>query len=556
MRRSGLIVQFANLGAGEVNTVMARDQLAPVDRAYIQAPLTPSAINCRLLAGVVSQRPGYRTIGTTPASSAVTGMFEATFDTNLVENLRSDAAGTYYLSGGTTWTSIVAPGTGGNWTYAMVRRAGSGSGNPANQVMLSGDGDGDKVYVYQGGGVAAIETATSYFKGPRAIVGHRGRALAANVYDIGLSARKNKRIWYSIVGDPTAFTGFGSGFVDLDDDPYPIVNARVLGGNVCVFSGNNIAGSIVVGTLTGVTNAPYRWDTVGTEGVGLLVPRSLITVTPDLAFFLGHNGFYLYDGARGLAPVAPGITRDILTRINSAALKTGFAWHKLTTGEVHVALAMGSATTPNETWVFNFPEKRVYGPYAFAHSMTSATAYATTDVVTWNDLVGTWDDQVGSWDTIGGIASSRGVMLGASNGTTWLDDETTFTDGGSPVAAVYTLAPIRASARTLIMPDGSQRPLEEDGYLTLHDITVSYRNQGAWTPTVSVSIDGGTSWATATTGASIGDGSTALDSTRTAAYTFDGLSGVWFQARISGSAPMQLAGVRMEFNYGGNYRND
>ena len=561
MRRSGLVIQFANLGAGEVNTVMARDQLLPIDRAYIQAPLTPSAINCRLLAGVVSQRPGYRTIGTTPTSLPITGMYQALFDTNLVENLRSDTAKTYRLAGGTTWTDIAANGVGGNWAYAMVRRAGAGSGNPANQLMLCADGDGDSIYTYPGGATTATAVATSPFKGARAIVGHRGRALLLNVFDVGLNIRKNKRIGYSIVGDPTDFnpTHFGAGFVDLDDDPYPIVAGRVLGGNVCVFSGNNIAGSIVVGTLTGVTNAPYRWDTVGTEGIGLLVPRSLIAITPDLAFFLGHDGFYLYDGARGLASVAQGVTRDILTRINSNALKAGFAWYKQTTGEIHVALPMGSATYPNETWVFNFPEKRVYGPYDYKHTFTAAAPYATTSTLTWDDLTGSWDDlPYTSWDTIGGIASSRAIILGASSGTTWLDDETVYTDAnanGVP-SAIYTFAPVRASGRMLIMPDGSQRPLEEDGYLTLHDLVLSYRNQGLWTPTISVSVDGGSTWTSATSGTTIGDVGTNTDSTRMVAYTFDGLSGTWFQARVSGSYPMQLTGMKMEFTYGGSYRND
>ena len=561
MRRTGLTIQFTALGNGEVNTVMAHDILLPPDRAYFVAPLTPSAPNCRLLNGVASPRLGYATIGDTPTTSAVTGMFQAVFDDNVIENLRGDAASTRYLVGGTTWTSFTttpATGLGGQWTYTMVRRAAGSS--RANQVMLSADGDSDTVWAYQGSGAAVVAVGAGIFTGARAIVGHRGRSLVMNVLDVGASTRKVKRVYYSIVGNPlTHSTGgtFGSGYVDLDDDPYPIVASRVIGGNVCVFNGNNISGSIVVGTLTGVTNAPYRWDTVSTGETGLLVPRSLVTVTPDQAFFLGHNGFYLYDGARGLAPIAEGISRDVLSRINSAALKTGFAWHKPVTGEVYVNLAMGGSTQPNECWVFNFKERRIYGPYTFAHTLTSAAPYATTGTVDWDHAIGTWDTNTyGSWDTIGGIASSRSVIMGASNGTTWLDNEVTTTDNGTAVGATYYLAPIRASGRTLIMPDGSQRPLEEDGYLTLRDITVTYRNKGAWIPTISASVDGGATWTTVTSGASIGDGSANLDRSMTAPFSFDGLSGTWFQARISGSAPMELLGVRMEFVYGGNARND
>lgn len=556
MRRTGLTVQFTALGNGEVNTVMASDILLQPDRAYYVAPMSPRAENCRLLNGYAAPRLGYRTLGTTPAATAVTGLFQATFDTNLVENLRSDATQTYFLNG-TTWSAITATGIGGNWTYAMVRRAGPGSGEPANQVLLCADGDTDVVWRYRGSGVTSVAVASTTFHGARAIIGHRGRGLVMNVFDDGLIARKSSRVYYSVVGDPITYTGFGSGFVDLDDDPYPIVASRVISGNICAFKGNNIAGSIVVGTLTGVTNAPYRWDTISTNDVGLLIPRSLVTISSELAFFLGHNGFYLYDGARGLAPVAEGITRDVLSRINANALRSGFAWYKPQTGEVYVNLAMGNATRPSECWVFNFAERRVYGPYTFANTLTAACPYATTDTITWDNAVGTWDTNAyTTWDTIGGIASSRAVLLGASDGTTWLDDEATTTDGTAAVAGTYYFAPIRASGRTLIMPDGSQRPLEEDGYLTLRDITLTYRNRGTWIPSVAVSVDGGNTFTTATTGVTVGDVSANFDRSLTAPYSLDGLSGTWFQARISGEAPMQLLGLRMEFTYGGNARSD
>lgn len=561
MRRSGLIVQFMTLGNGEVNTVMPADTLSWLDRSqpppalYI-APLTPRAENCRLLNAVAAQRYGYAAFGNTPASSAVTGLFQAHFDTGLVENLRSDAADTYYNNAG-TWTSIVAAGVGGYWTYSMVRRAGAGSGQPANQVMFSADGDADLIWRYRGGGAAAASVASTLYKGARAIIGHRGRALLLNVFDVGLNIRKQNRVAYSIVGDPETFTGFGSGFVDLDDDPYPLVGGRVIGGNICAFKGNNIAGSITVGTLTGVTQNPYRWDVTSAE-VGLLVPRSLVAITSELAFFLGHDGFYLYDGARGLAPIAEGVARDIRTRMNPGALKSGFAWYKPVTGEVYVNLAMGGATTPNECWVFNFKERRVYGPYTFADVLTAACPFATTGTIIWDTAEGTWDTNPYTvWDTAGGLASSRGVLLGSSVGETFLDDEATLTDNDVDVTATYTFQPIRASGRMLIMPDGSQRPLEEDGYLTLRDVILSYRNAGPWTPNVQVSVDGGDTWQTIASGTAVGSGSGA-GRTMTAPYTAPsgGISGTWFQLRVSGSTPMQLLGARMEFGYGGNARND
>jgi hypothetical protein len=378
-----------------------------------------------------------------------------------------------------------------------------------------------------------------------------------NTYDMTATARKTKRVNYSIVGDPATHTGFGSGFVDLDDDPFPIANAKIIAGNVCVFNGNNLGGSLVVGTATGVSNSPYRWDTVTTDNIGLLVPRSLVLVTTNLAFLLTHAGFALYDGSRNLAPVAEGISRDILKRLNYSKLNTGFAWFKPASGEIHVNLAMGTSAVPNETWVFNFSERRIYGPYVYTQSMTAAAPYATTNIVTWaSSTPYTWANNIyGNWNEIRGRDSSRGIMLGTSQGVTYLDDEATLTDNGSPVDSAYYCAPIRTSGRTIIMPDGSQRQLEEDGYLTLYDVTITYRNRGEWQPQIAVSTDGGLNWAVVTTGAAIGDDSNSLGRAFTAAYSCDGISGTWFQARIFGSAPMELLGIRMEFVYGGNVRN-
>jgi hypothetical protein len=444
----------------------------------------------------------------------------------------------------------------------MVRLAGGTTHH--NQAMFCGGGDSDTIYAYRGAGAAATAVSAAAVKGARAIVGHRGRALLGNVYDVTDSSgkRRNTRVYYSQDGDPTNFAAVGvpgSGYVDLDDDPYPIVASRVINGNVCMFKGSNMAGSIVVGTLTGNYLAPYRWDTINTAEVGLLVPRSLVMLTPELCFFLGHDGFYLYDGARGLSRVADGINRDILSRINPGALDTGFAWVKTGTGEIHVALAMGGSTLPNETWVFNYKDRRVYGPYLYSGTVTAACNYATTSTLTWNSIpYSTWDSMpYASWDTMGGIASKRTVLLGTSTGTTVIDDETATTDGATStnVSGRYYFAPIRAVGRTLVLPDGTQRPLEEDAYLTLRDVTLVYRNSGTWTPRVGVSTDGGTTFSTLSTGVAVGSSTTNLDRTMNAFYSSE-LSGTWFQLRVLGASPMQLLGARMEFSYGGNARSD
>lgn len=552
MRRSGLTVVLGDLGEGEVNNVLPVERLLSAD-TVVQAPKTPGSPNTRLLSGIARPRHGYKQVGDRPTTTAVTGLFQALFDNNTTEYLRGDTTAARYLTGG-VWTTITAGGTGENWCFAMVRRAGGTT--IANQVMLCGGADADDVFRYRGGGAAAAGVATGTFKGARVLIGHRGRLLVMNVYDVGAGARKHARVYYSIVGDPETFTGTGSGFVDLDDDPYPIVGALVVAGNVCVFKGNNIAGGITVGTLTGQPNAPYRWDTINTGNIGLLIPRSLIAISPDMAFFVGHDGFYLYDGGRGLARVGDGVTRNILSRLNPNALKYGHAWYKPVTGEIHVALPTGSATYPTEVWVFNIKDRRVYGPYAYGNTMSAACPYAVTDTLTWDTLPGpSWDTlPYASWDSIGGSASARGVLMGSSDGYTWIDDEATSTDNGSTVIAQYVSGAITPSGRLLTMPNGQQRPLGPEEALTLREVSLIYKNVGEWTPTVEISTDGGNSFTAIDEGTTIG-GTSNLNRFTTRGYE-TALSGTWFQARVTGSTNMELSGIKFDFAYGGVARNE
>lgn len=552
MRRHGLTVTLANVGGGETNTVLPPDALLSPDDKIV-GPATPSASNLRLANGRARIRPGNVTFADRPTTNAVTGLYQARFDTNVTEYIRGDGTAARYLSGA-AWTTFSAAGTGGRWCFDMVRRAGSAT--PANQVMFCGGGDGDSVFTYVGGGAAATGVATGTFLGARTIIGHRGRALVCNVYDVGLSARKFQRVYYSIVGDPTTFTGIGSGFVDLDDDAYPIANGLVVGGNVVILKGNNIGGSISVGTPTGVPNQPYRWDTINRDNVGVLVPRSVVQITPDLVFFLGHDGFYLYDGARGLARVGEAISQDIRRRIAPDALHNGFAWFNTVANEIVLHIPTGGDTYPTETWVFNVTERRVYGPWTYPDQMTSACPYATTSTLTIDTIPASTIDTIpfATIDEMGSTASARGWLFGTSTGYTRQGDESQTTDANGTITGTYTTATIRAEGRRVFSRQGVAVPLGMEAMLTLQDVVLLGTNLGAWTPTVDVSTDGGNTWTTISDGTAMG-GTSNLNRAVTKYYTCS-LSGWAFQLRVRAtSSLMDLQSIRLEFTHGGDERN-
>lgn len=550
VRRAGVTLDLMGLGAGEIVRDLPLEDLIPAQPRII-APRAYSSGNLRMFEGALRPRSGYAAFADTPAANPVLEMFNAQFDNNSTDFLRFDKTSVRRLSGG-VWASLLTGLTGANTDWFSVNHVARAGASIGNQILFCNGVDA--VYNYVGGGVAPSTVGGGLFTAARVVLGHRGRGLVMNV--IESASRRYQRIWQSIVGDPLTYTGTGSGAVDLTDDPYPIVNALVIAGRVCVFKGNQFAGSVTVGTLTGSSTQPYRWDTINTNGVGLLFPRTLLAISADMAFFVGHDGFYVYDGSRGLQQVAMGVTRDILSRVNRTALGAGFAWYKAPTMELFVHLPVGNATTPNETWVLNIKEKKVYGPLSFADSLTAIATRTDTGTLQWGDLTGTWDTlglTYPTWDSMRGTASDPVYVFGDSVGKTWQHNDTYITDGAAPITCEYTSGVIRAEGLLIPLPDGSQRALHADDVLTLQDVTLFSLNRGAWTPSVSVSTDGGVNYTAISDGTTMGgsgEGGRAQSKSWTCA-----IPGTWFQFKIAGDSAMTPHALRLEFSYAGSDRH-
>lgn len=549
MRSQAITVTLTDLGAGRVVLNQPPESLLPKGETFISAPASPDTRNCRLQSGLVTARYGYSAFGTTPTVSSparVLDLFTALFDNGTTKLVRADAGGLRYYNAG-TWTNIITSqhGQAGSLTgLAMVRDAG---GSPGNQLFYCSGEDSDPVKYVRSDMSSTASIGNSFFLGVKSIVGHRGRALLANVYDVGANLRKHQRVYYSIVGDPETHTGTGSGFVDLDDDTFPIVRSQVIGGNVIQFKGDVTGGAIVVGTQTGSVNAPYRWDTLNTNNVGIKCPRTLVSLSAGLCFFVGHDGFYLYDGARGLLPVVDEVTRDILPRINQNALNSAFSYYRPETYEIYTFLPMGSTTYPTEGWVFNLRERRCYGPLLPAHGLTAAAAFTGISIVTYANAVGTYaNNPYTTYAALPIIAGSKTYIFGDSDGNTWQDEVIARTDAGASFAVRYTSPVIRAEG----LKDAQGRLLTASDMLSLHDFTFMFKNIGAWTPTVEVCLNG-TSWTNISDAVAVGSNTLQLNRIKSRTYSTL-LTSSWFQARVTGDAKMALSGMRFEFTPGGS----
>jgi hypothetical protein len=557
VRTNGLSILFTGIGRGSVYRDLPPEDLAPLDDRIV-APRLEEARNCRLLDGLATPRPGYEQIDSSSfAGTIYNGLYLGVYSNDIQTLYRATKSGVDYYSSG-TWSAVTFSGGHPNnspvdtdtWQFSMVRKSGGG-----NQMFFC-NGTSD-LYGYTGSGTVASIGAT-IFTGPRTVIGVGGRAMAGNVKES--SVRYEQRIRYSIVGDPTDFdtAKIGAGAVDLDDDPWPIATMTVLNSRPVVFKGSPVGGSIVVGTPTGLAVQPYRWDALtGRESsVGILYPRTLLVLTPGLAFFVGHDGIYLYDGARALEPICKEITRYLFANAHLGRTRGGLAWYKPRSYEIYFGIPYGSDDWPIEYWVYNLREKRLSGgPYYFASDITAASYYSASSGLAWSAVPSayTWTtNPYTTWSSVAAATANPSIVLATANGGVYRDDDSATTDLGVEISPRVTLPPILPTGRVIRTLQGQPRTLEENDVLVLQDVALVYDDEGSWTPLVEHSTDGGSTWTTLLSGTPIGTGTGRL---MTYTWAVDSIPGTWHQLRVSGPE-MRLHGVRCDFSVRGSARNE
>ncbi|MEE8489945.1 MAG: hypothetical protein V3S43_06380 [Acidimicrobiia bacterium] len=548
--RDAISVALTNLGDGNLSLDVRQQELDPLPR--IDAPITPSARNLRLLDGSATVRPGYAVLtGTAPNANAITGLHFAIFDDGTASLVRftRDTIHSYVNPTYTVRTPVVAPtGTDTDfWHAAMVRRTGSVS--PKNQLFAVNGIDG--VHTWTGTSLFTL-VAGSPVAG-RIVVSFLGRAFVMNCND-STANRKHARVQWSIAGDPATWTGLGSGFVDLDTDPYAIGAVGVMSGGLSILKGDENGGAIWRATPTGLVNAPLRYDAINPgAGVGIILPRTFNILGPRLAFFVGHDALYIYDGIAGLQPVAETLVKNLLSRINPSAIDAAHAWYKPVTAEIHIAIPTGADTTPTEVWVFNMRKNRGYGPYNYADSFIASSQFLETGEITWDNITDTsWEDTaVGVWDNVGGQRGSETVVLGTTGGAIQNDhDDINEDDNGVSVPAVYETAIISADGRNLRMPDGQFEALGASDMLTLHDVSIGYEANRAWSPVVDHSSDGGATWTVISTPVTLASGNGEI-----AQYDLTTeVTALRHKLRITADI-MALRSITMRFQHAGDSRN-
>lgn len=535
--KGALNIALERLGEGEVILDLPPTDFYPAERSRIAKPPAVETRNLRLLDNIAAARAGYSILGTSPNANSVTGLFFVIFDDGQTFIVRATKSSLHSLSG-TTWTdrsgaaTFTSVGDTNYWAFAMVRR--TGTVTPKNEIFAL---DGvNLVKAWTGSGNFA-DVASSP-PGGRVVVPFLGRSLIMNHLDGG--NRHHSRITRSIIGDPRTFTGTGSGFNDLDEDPYPIVKATVMSGGLAILKGDANGGALYRGTPTNVVTEPIRYDAVNRDsGVGILLPRTFLHLHENAVFYVAHDGFTIWDGIRGFQKPAPKSMRTFLNSLNQSALDAAHAWYKPLTKEIHVAIPTGGSTTPDRTWIYNQQEDRLYGPYVYGDALTSSSPFIASSAIQWGavgggaetmDFPGGWSTiPYSSWGAIGGSVGALVAALGSSTGDVFQDrDAITDDDNGTAINTFYETGVFRMEGRIGTGPDGQQFRFGPYDMLNLREITIEYVDTQAWTPNVQVSTNAGTTWTTISDGVELAVGSDGM-SIKTYALN---ITAAQFQIRI------------------------
>jgi len=558
-------VSFMNIGSGKVVLDLpAEDLVTPQPRQ--QPPLLVSTPNIRLADGIAQTRLGYEAVGTAPDANRITGTFAALFDDGTVHTMRFTKNKVYSWQSAWVDRTPAAGAPSGDdddyWSMAMVPRTGAVS--PKNMLMAVNGVDNPLVWNPDDTDALwndAVDTTEAGPVGGKVVVSAANRAVVMNVRDAS-AERKQARVQWSEFGDAISWTSSTSGFADLLDDPYAITAASPILGGIAILKGDANGGALWRATPTGLPYAPLRFDAVNPgKGVGILLPRTLISLNPNKLFFVGHDGLYFYDGAAALNMVAPEVTHTIMNSINQEALNAAVAWYKPRSHEIFIGIPEGGSTTVTSVWVFNHLENRVYGPMSYADVITAANTLVSTDTLTWQDAESapydddTWEDfPFLRWADVALAAGANTVALATSTGILMNDsDSQGATDNGATITGQINFPPITAEGRAIIAGGRPIRELEDTDELTLHDVHIRYRSEFAWTPFIEYRTGDTAAWIAITTGVELPAGAAARLTSKTYSLDPGGVTSDWFEFRISG-IDMRLHDFTAEFTYGGDSR--
>lgn len=328
----------------------------------------------------------------------------------------------------------------------------------------------DPVMVFTGG--ATFEILSADCPASACGVGHEGRLLLGNTLESGNDYRH--RVRWNALDLITDWTGTGSGFVDLDDNPDFVTWIEVLSNLIVVLKERRI----VLGTRTGQASPAYTFsDRVGS--VGTRCGYSVVNLGQEIVY-VGPDNIYAFD-VNNNKPVGDYIRNAFFDTMNPVYMDQIYGYYVDEYEEVRFATPIGDTTYNNFEWCWNVKDntwtKR-------PREIKSVGYYSRQSGYTWDTFPGTWDDAVGAWDDAVILQNYPTTLFGSESGQVYEEDDMLLQEDGVSFDAIYEFGDI-------VVDPSSQT--------AVYRVEIRYADIGS-TATVYVdfSTDGGNSWDTCT----------------------------------------------------------
>ncbi len=199
-----------------------------------------------------------------------------------------------------------------NWSWAIVKD---------NLYFTNGD---INVQKWTGTGAASTLDSTDATKA-RYCIEYADRLVLADLFVSG--SRQMYTIKWCISGDPTDWTGIGSGSADLGDTSDFITGLGKVGANLVVYKQD----SVIIGNRTGAPSAPIAF-TRQKKGIGTPAPYSIVHAH-GTNFFIGRSDFFLMNGDTP-QPIGRAIRDKFFDMTTPTELKRCYGYHNALENEV------------------------------------------------------------------------------------------------------------------------------------------------------------------------------------------------------------------------------
>lgn len=451
--------------------------------------------NLRVDEGLVLSRPGTQEYHTAPDAKRVIDGFTLKMRDGTVRALRCVADGTRYDTG-TAWNAVTLDAA---WTGAAQDRfwavVAPWGGTAKGRIIIS---NGIGIKQWDGVPANTMTALASAPPGRYGLVGPDQRVFSMWVKSGGDQPRL---VQWSVPllpnGGALDWTDPGSGAIEVNNDSSEITATWVQ--NERVFVGKER--SVVALDPTGLPRDAYGLSPIASsgkfEGDGPL-PGSVAQFGNAVAM-ISYRDVLLFDGTN-FTPVGGPVIRELIRRLNYAALRSIATVVDSANGRVGWGLPLDGASSPSEIWWLDIRSGR-WETESRPHSTLFLHGFSSPIVI--DGLTAAYPP--GKIDDLGAIkinalspaaTAPPKIMVGRTDGRIGYISDDTASDFGDGVTGDYrspTVSPIGIPMADPAI--GGQRAASQEDFFALDRVTVRLADRGeTYEVDVRASTDGGATW--------------------------------------------------------------